>query len=112
MVSFTKTLFQLSLLLLGLLVALPAHAQPRPAICSGGKSCFMTFDGRDRGFCQAYVEGKSCFMSFSDALDIGWCQNIRERKSCFMALNGQARTDCEAGRIPREHRHWLNLCQR
>jgi len=29
-----------------------------------------------------------------------------------MALDGQARTDCNAGRIPREHRHWMRLCQR
>ncbi|MDE1567954.1 hypothetical protein [Aquabacter sediminis] len=71
----------------------------------------MTFDGRDRGFCQAYVEGQSCFMAFSDSTDRGWCQHLREGQSCFMALNGQARTDCEAGRIPREHRHWLTLCQ-
>lgn len=89
----------------------PSFAQPRPDICGGGRSCFMTFDGSDRGFCEAYVEGKSCFMAFNDANDRGWCQHLREGKSCFMALNGQARTDCEAGRVPRAHRHWLNLCR-
>ncbi|MFG1479232.1 hypothetical protein V5F53_11305 [Xanthobacter sp. V4C-4] len=90
----------------------PAHAQPRPEICNRSKSCFMTFNGPDRGFCEAYVEGKSCFMAFKDAVDIGWCQTIREGKSCFMALNGQERAQCEAGRIPREHRYWLRLCRR
>lgn len=101
---------------LGLLVVLAAlggisaEAQPLPEICAKKKSCFMTFDGPDRGFCQAYVEGKSCFMSFNDAIDRGWCQHLREGKSCMMALDGDARRDCEAGRVPREHRRWMRLC--
>lgn len=106
-----KALAAISALVMMVAFALPAASQTQPEICSGRKSCFMTFNGPERGFCQAYVEGKSCFMSMSDRTDVGWCQNIREGKSCFMALDGQARTDCEAGRIPREHRHWLNLCR-
>lgn len=104
--------------LFGLLVVLAAlggfsaqaQAQPLPEICAKKKSCFMTFDGPDRGFCQAYVEGKSCFMAFNDASDRGWCQHLREGKSCMMALDGDARRDCEAGRVPREHRRWMRLC--
>lgn len=88
-----------------------SYAQPQPDVCKGRQSCFMAFDGRDRGFCEAYVEHKSCFMSFRDRTDEGWCQHLREGKSCFMALNFQARTDCEAGRIPPEHSRWLNLCR-
>jgi len=99
-------------LLTGAFVAGPAGAQPVPEICSKQKSCFITFDGSDRSFCQAYVEGKSCFMAFSDRTDTGWCQYLIEGKSCFMALDGAARTDCEAGRIPREHRRWMNLCSK
>lgn len=107
---------KISILFLGLFLALsgfatPSFAQPQPDVCTGKRSCFMTFDGRDRGFCEAYVEHKSCFMSFNDSTDRGWCQHLREGQSCFMALNGQARTDCDAGRVPREHRHWLNLCR-
>ncbi|MGV2981670.1 hypothetical protein ACERNI_15890 [Camelimonas sp. ID_303_24] len=95
--------------------ATTASAQMMPAasaICSGKQSCFMAFNGRDRGFCQAYVEGKSCFMSFSDRTDIGWCQHMREGKSCFMALDGAARADCSAGRYPPDHRRWQYLCRR
>lgn len=85
---------QLFILPVALSLFLPAFvthsfAQPQPDVCTGKRSCFMAFDGPDRGFCEAYVEGKSC----------------------FMALNGPARTDCDAGRIPRAHRHWLNLCR-
>lgn len=98
------------LVLLSVLGGFSAYAQPVPEICSKKKSCFMAFDGPDRGFCQAYVEGKSCFMSFNDASDRGWCQHLREGKSCMMALDGDARRACEAGRIPREHRHWMRLC--
>lgn len=107
---FLRTMLWLSVLLCGLLVFQSAQAQPVPEICRGKKSCFITFNGPDRDFCQAYVEKRSCFMSFNDAENRGWCQYVREGKSCFMALNGQARADCEAGRIPREHRRWNTLC--
>ncbi len=107
---FLKTMLWLLVLLCGLLVFQSAQAQPVPEICRSKKSCFITFNGPDRGFCQAYVEKRSCFMSFNDAENRGWCQYVREDKSCFMALNGQARADCEAGRIPREHRRWNTLC--
>ena len=104
-----KRLIVLAALAIGL-AATPLQAQPVPDICSK-QNCFMTFNGSDRSFCQAYVEGKSCFMSFDSGEDRGWCQHLREGKSCMMALDGQARTDCDANRIPREHRHWLNLCR-
>ncbi|MEM7023040.1 MAG: hypothetical protein AAF637_10660 [Pseudomonadota bacterium] len=93
-------------------VANGTSAQRLPEICTGKQSCFMTFDGPERGFCQAYVEGKSCFMSMEGPVNIGWCQYLLEGKSCFMALDGKARKECEAGRIPKEHRHWLRLCHR
>lgn len=105
-----KTMLWLSVLLCGLLAAHMAQAQPVPEICRGKKSCFITFNGPDRSFCQAYVEKRSCFMSFNDPVDRGWCQYVREGKSCFMALDGQARADCQAGRVPREHLRWNNLC--
>lgn len=88
-----------------------AGAQGVPDVCSGQRSCFMAFDGRDRGFCQAYVERQSCFMAFNDPIDRGWCEHLRDGKSCLMALSGSAQADCNAGRIPREHRHWLRLCR-
>ena len=66
----------------------------------------------ERGFCQAYGEGRSCFQSMQRAVNIGWCRYLPEGKSCFMALDGKARKECEAGRIPKEHRHWLRLCHR
>lgn len=91
------------------LAATPLNAQPLPEICTR-KNCVMAFDGPDRGFCQAYVEGRPCSMAFSDSFDRGWCQHLREGRSCTMGLDGQARQDCEANRIPREHRHWLRLC--
>ncbi|WP_018391276.1 hypothetical protein [Ancylobacter sp. FA202] len=102
-----KRLLALATLFLSLATA-PLLAQSLPEICKR-KNCFMTFDGVERGFCQAYVEGKSCFMSL-DGEDRGWCQHLREGKSCFMALDGEARKDCEANRIPREHRHWMRMC--
>ena len=103
-----KTFLAFLVLFLGL-AALPLRAQPLPEVCSK-KNCFMAFDGSDRSFCQAYVEGRSCFMAFDDPEDRGWCQHLREGKSCMMALDGQARSDCEANRVPREHRHWQRLC--
>ncbi|MFK8251270.1 hypothetical protein [Ancylobacter terrae] len=101
--------FAAFLTLFAALAIVPLQAQSLPEICTR-KNCFMAFDGSDRAFCQAYVEGKSCFMSFNDLDDRGWCQHLREGKSCMMALNGQARSDCEANRVPREHRRWQRLC--
>lgn len=103
-----KRLLALVVLFLSVATA-PLLAQSLPDICTK-KNCFMAFDGSERGFCQAYVEGKSCFMSFNNSDDRGWCQRLREGKSCMMALDGQARKDCDANRVPREHRHWQRMC--
>lgn len=75
---------------------------------AGGGSCFMTYDGPTRQFCEAYREGKSCFMAFRNRSDQGWCEHLKERKSCFMALSGAERKECEAGRLPRDHEIWVN----
>lgn len=75
---------------------------------SSGRSCFMSYEGRDRQMCEAYREGKSCFMAFRSERDQGWCKHLKERKSCFMALNGVDRQDCEAHRVPRDHEAWFN----
>ncbi len=98
--------------LLTTLTAGPLQAQRVPEICAQKRSCFMVFDGPERGFCQAYIEGRSCFMSFNDKVDRGWCQYLLEGRSCFMSLDGAERTKCEAGKIPKEHRHWLRLCKK
>lgn len=74
--------------------------------CTENKSCFMAFNGINQKLCEAYKENKSCFMAF-DGEDRGWCEVIKEGKSCFMALNGRARDLCEQGRVPRHHRFWL-----
>ncbi|MBX2996462.1 MAG: hypothetical protein KF681_16695 [Bdellovibrionaceae bacterium] len=73
--------------------------------CTEGKSCFMAFNGDARNFCEAYGENKSCFMAFNGE-DRGWCEVLKEGKSCFMALNGAAREACERGLIPRRHLFW------
>lgn len=98
------------MLVLGAVFSSPVLAHSLPEICDKKRSCFMAFDGRDRGFCQAYVEGKSCFMSFNDSVDRGWCQHLLEGKSCMMSLDGEARQDCETNRVPREHRRWQRMC--
>ncbi|WP_157684699.1 hypothetical protein [Bdellovibrio bacteriovorus] len=80
----------------------------RCEVCREGKSCFMALDGRERELCEAYAGGKSCFMATNNSVDRGWCEHLKEGKSCFMALNGEERERCERGHTPRSHAYWVD----
>ena len=77
-------------------------------VCRENKSCFMALDGRDRELCEAYKGGRSCFMATNNEYDRSWCEFLKESKSCFMAHNdARERERCERGRYPRLHTFWL-----
>ena len=60
------------------------YSNPVMEACRGERSCFISLDGADRG----------------------WCQVLKEGKSCFMALDGVERERCERGRYPGKHLFW------
>ncbi len=40
----------------------------RMEACRRERSCFMALNGVERGLCEAYVEGRSCFISLMRCL--------------------------------------------